>query len=93
MVSGPEHTPVDFQLATKVAYKLDDKTAIGVESYNGLGGGRDFGRLSEADHQTYLALDRSLGRWDLNLGVGYGYGHPEDRWIVKAVVGVPIGPS
>ena len=90
MVSGPEHSPVDVQVATKAAYKLDEDTAIGVESYNGLGGGRDFGRLSGADHQTYLVLDKGLGKWDLNLGVGYGYGRPEDRWMVKAVVGVPI---
>lgn len=90
MVSGPEHTPVDVQLATKAAYKLDEATAIGLESYNGLGGGRSFGRLSGADHQTYLVLDKGLGNWDLNLGVGYGYGRPEDHWIVKAVVGVPI---
>jgi hypothetical protein len=90
-VSGSEHTPVDFQLATKVSYKLSEKTAVGFESYNGLGGGRRFGRLSQADHQTYLVLDTSLGRWDLNLGAGWGYGHPEDHFILKAVVGVPIG--
>lgn len=93
MVSGPEHTPVDFQIATKAAYKVGETTAIGIESYNGLGGGRSFGRLNAADHQTYLVLDQGLGRWDLNLGVGYGYGRPEDNWIVKAVIGVPIGPS
>jgi len=93
MVSGPEHTPVDFQLAAKAAYRIGEKTSVGLESYNGLGGGRRFGRLSEADHQTYLVLDTSLGRWDVNLGAGYGYGRPEDRWIVKAVVGVPIGPG
>jgi len=81
---------MDIQLATKAAYRLDEATQVGVESYNGLGGGRAFGRLGQADHQTYLVLDRSLGKWDLNLGVGYGYGAPEDRWIVKAVVGVPI---
>ena len=81
------------QLAAKAAYRIGEKTSVGLESYNGLGGGRRFGRLSEADHQTYLVLDTSLGRWDLNLGAGYGYGRPEDRWIVKAVVGVPIGPG
>ncbi|HEY3695318.1 hypothetical protein [Phenylobacterium sp.] len=53
-VSGPEHSPVDFQVATKVAYKLDAATALGVESYNGLGGGRGFGRVSQSDHQTFL---------------------------------------
>lgn len=90
MVSGPERTPVDFQLAAKAAYRLDEVTQLGIETYNGLGAGRSFGRLGEADHQTYLALDRSFGRWDLNFGIGYGYGRPEDRWIVKAIVGVPI---
>jgi len=91
MVSGPEHTPADFQVATKASYKVAEDTAIGLESYNGLGGGRSFGRLGAADHQTYVVLDHGFGKWDLNLGVGYGYGRPEDRWIVKAVVGVPIG--
>lgn len=90
MVSGPEHAPVDFQLATKAAYKVGEDTAIGIESYNGLGGGRSFGRLSGANQQTYLVLDQGFGKWDLNLGVGYGYGRPEDRWTVKAVIGVPI---
>lgn len=90
VVSGPQATPVDFQLATKAAYHLDDRTAIGLESYNGLGAGRGLGRLSGADHQTYLAMDRSFGAWDLNLGLGYGYGNAEDRWILKAIVGVPI---
>ena len=89
-VSGPEHSPVDFQVATKVAYKLGAATAVGIESYNGLGGGRGFGRFSQADHQTFLVLDRTIGNWDLNLGAGYGYGRPEDRWIIKAVIGVPI---
>lgn len=91
MVSGPDHTPVNFQVATKAAYRVSESTAVGVESYNSLGGGRALGRLGAADQQTYLVLDRAFGRWDLNLGVGYGYGQPEDRWTVKAVVGVPIG--
>jgi hypothetical protein len=89
-VSGPERGPVQFQIATKAAYRLDDRTEIGVESYNGLGGGSSFFKLSRQDQQTYLAIDRSLGPWDLNLGVGRGYGQPEDQWILKAVVGVPI---
>lgn len=92
-ISGPDRGPVDFQLATKAAYRVAEKTSIGLESYNALGGGRTFGRLGDLDHQTYVVLDTSFGRWDLNLGAGYGYGRPEDTWILKAVVGVPIGPS
>lgn len=90
VVSGPEHGPVTYQVATKAAYRLSEATAIGIESYNGLGGGRRFGQLSEEDQSTYLVVDTSLGKWDLNLGAGYGYGRPEDRFVLKAVIGVPI---
>jgi hypothetical protein len=94
VVSGPDQGgPADLQLALKAGYALDKETSIGVETYNGLGTTRSLGRFARNDHQTYLVLDKGFGRWDLNFGVGYGYGQPEDRWIVKAVVGVPIGPG
>lgn len=94
VVSGPdEGAPAELQLALKAGYSLDKDTSIGVETYNALGTTRAFGRFSENDHQTYLVIDKGFGRWDLNFGVGWGYGRPEDRWIVKAVVGVPIGPG
>ena len=35
-------------------------------------------------------VDASFGKWDLNFGVGRGYGTNPDRMIVKAIVGVPI---
>lgn len=94
VVSGPAAgSSPDLQLALKGAYSLDKQTAIGLETYNGLGTTRAFGRLSRNDNQTFVVLDRGFGRWDLNFGLGYGYGAPEDRWIVKAVIGVPIGPG
>jgi len=92
VVSGPQAgTPPDLQLALKAAYSLDKETAVGFETYNGIGTTRALGHLSRNDNQTFLVVDRGFGKWDLNFGVGYGYGAPEDRWVVKAVVGVPIG--
>jgi hypothetical protein len=94
VVSGPDAgSPPDLQLALKAAYSLGKDTAIGFETYNGLGTTKAFGHLNQNDNQTFLVLDRSFGRWDVNFGVGYGYGAPEDRWILKAVIGVPIGPG
>jgi hypothetical protein len=90
VVQGPDHGPPDLQLATKVGYAISKETSIGVESYNALGTTRRLSAFRDGDHQTFLVMDRGFGRWDLNLGVGRGYGSPEDRWIVKAVVGVPI---
>jgi hypothetical protein len=91
VVSGPDHGPPALQLATKLGYSLDKETSIGVESYNALGTTQRFSPFDDGDHQTFVVMDRSFGRWDLNFGVGYGYGAPEDRWILKAIVGVPIG--
>lgn len=90
-VSGPDHTPVSYQLATKVGYAVAKDLSLGVESYNDLGTARRFGRFSKQDQQLFLVADKSFGRWDLNLGVGRGFGQPEDHWTFKLIVGVPIG--
>ena len=90
VVSGPEHDPATLQLATKVSYALDKDLAVGLESYNDLGPARRPGRLGNKDQTIYLVADKGLGKWDLQLGAGYGYGAPEDRWILKAILGVPI---
>lgn len=91
MVSGPDHTPVSYTLATKVAYAVSDKTSLGIENYNEFADASGMGRLGDRDQQVFAVIDRTMGDWDLNLGVGYGYGAPEDRWVIKAMVGVPFG--
>jgi hypothetical protein len=91
VVSGPDHSPTTFQIATKVSYQLDPATSVGLESYNEIADSKRFGHLGDRDQQVFAVIDRSFGGWDLDLGVGYGYGAPEDRWVIKAIVGVPIG--
>ena len=54
---------------------------------------RGLGHLPGQEHATYLALDTKLGRWDLNAGIGRGYGANADHTVVKFVIGVPIGPG
>jgi len=89
-ISGPQKGPVTYQLATKASYKLAEDLSVGLESYNSLGDARRFGRLGDNDQQAFVVIDKGLGKWDLDLGVGRGWGKPEDEWIVKAIVGVPI---
>ena len=91
VVSGPQHGDPDIGIATKVAYAVDDKTSFGIENYNGFGTSREFGPLSKNDQQVFLVMDKTFGDWDLDLGIGRGYGAPEDRWIIKAIIGVPLG--
>jgi hypothetical protein len=90
-VSGPDKGPVSYQLATMVTRKIGDDFDVGFESYNTLGDAKRLGPLSVNDQQFFLIMDKGLGKWDLNLGVGWGYGRPEDHMILKAIIGVPIG--
>jgi len=90
-VSGPRPEPASLELATKVSYRLAPDTSVGLESYNGLGSFKRFGRLGENDQALYAVIDKGLGKWDLNLGVGRGFAASKDGWVVKAVIGVPIG--
>jgi hypothetical protein len=90
-ISGPASAPTELQIASKASYALSDRVAIGLESYNGLGELKSPGPLARNDQTIYAVIDTSFGEWELNFGVGYGYGDPEDHFVVKAVIGVPIG--
>lgn len=92
-VSGPASAPADLEIATKLNYAVSAKTAIGVENYTGVGQIRRFGRFGDSEQSTFVTADTSLGKWDLNLGVGHGYGTNPDRWIAKAIVSVPLNWS
>ncbi len=90
-VSGPAPQPASLELDTKASYRIAKDTSVGFESYNGLGSFKRFGRFGENDQSLYAVVDTALGKWDLNLGVGRGYAASKDGWVVKAVIGVPIG--
>lgn len=89
-VAGPAHAPATLELASKVDYAVSPKTALGVESYNGIGEVRRVGRFGRSEQSTYATVDTSLGEWNVNFGVGHGYGSNGDKWIAKAIVSVPL---
>jgi len=72
MVSGPDHNPVSYQLATKVANAVNDATSLGIENYNEFADASGAGRLGDRDQQILAVVDKTMGDWDLNLGLGYG---------------------
>ena len=89
-ISGPDPQPAALDFDTKVSYSLSKDFAVGVESYNGLGSFKRFGHFSENDQTLYGAIDASLGKWDINLGLGHGYGSSRDGWVGKLILSVPI---
>ncbi len=90
-VSGPVPAPATFEIATKIGYKVTPGLTLGMESYNELGELRGFGPLSQTEHTTYLTADFAVGGFDVNAGIGKGYGSNADSTVVKFVVGVPLG--
>ncbi len=90
VVSGPQPSPASLDGDTKISYALSKKLALGIESYNGLGDVKSIARFGDAEQTIFATADTSFGKWDLNLGVGRGYGANPDRLILKAIIGVPI---
>lgn len=89
-ISGQSRAPASLEIATKLSYAISARTSLGIENYSGAGELRRLGNFSNSEQATYLTADTSLGKWDLNLGIGHGYGKNPDRWIAKAIVSVPL---
>lgn len=91
-VSGPAPAPATFQLASKAAFEVRKGLSLGLESYNDLGDTHRLRLDRHGDHQIYAVIDTSFGRFDLDFGIGRGYGAPQDKWVVKVILGIPIDP-
>ena len=89
-ISGPEPSPAAIELTTKLMRSIGNGASLGIESFNGMGELRSPGHLNDSGQAGYIVLDKSIGRWELNLGAGAGYGSNPDRLILKAILGVPI---
>lgn len=89
-VSGPAPAPTTIGLASKLGYAISGKTTAGLESYNELGEARRLGNVGRRPHTTYAVVDTSMKGWDLNLGIGRGNRQASDRWVLKAIIGVPV---
>ncbi len=90
-VSGPSPSPTTLELAAKLAYRTAPDTEIGIESYNGIGQLSHLGPLGRQARTLYAVLDTKIRDWDLNLGIGRGNAAASDRWVLKAIIGVPFG--
>ena len=82
--------PASLDVDTKFAFALTKSLSIGVESYNGFGEFRSLGNFAHSDQAGFVVIDKNLGHWDLNLGVGSGYGSTPNRLTVKLILGVPL---
>ena len=91
-VDGHGGEPVAFELQSKLGYRVTEKWLLGLESYNAFGPIAQIEPLDRQSQILYATADTDWRGLDLNFGVGRGLTHDSDGWVVKAVIGVPIGP-
>lgn len=87
--SGTGAGPATLDLDEKLGYKLSKALTLGIETYNEAGPFRRFD-FSAYDDSTFLTADAHVHGWDLNAGVGRGYGGNADHLIVKFILSVPL---
>jgi len=84
---SPHGGPVTFGVDAKVAYEINAKTQLGLETYNELGPIAHLDALSANGKYVFAVLDREFDRFDLNIGLGRGVTRDADRWLLKFIVG------
>jgi hypothetical protein len=86
-LSGQVSSPVAFEIDSKIAYQTHSGYHVGVESYNELGPVRHVGQFNQRGQTLYAVVDTTLGKFDLNAGIGRGLTTTSDRWLLKFIVG------
>ena len=91
--------PATSELDSKVAYRVPAASEagaelqIGLENYAALGNLRpQLNPLTPPNRAvaTFLVTDFSYRRWDFNVGLGRASRDANDRWLLKAIIGVPL---
>jgi hypothetical protein len=87
------------ELDSKLAYRLpaasesSGELQIGLENYAALGNLRAQSNPLMPPNRaatTFLVSDFSYRRWDFNVGLGRASRDANDRWLLKAIIGVPL---
>lgn len=86
--------PTTTEIDTKIAYRVLPANMgdlrFGFENYSFLGAIRTQPVPGIQTSSSFLVADFSFRRWDFNVGFGKVSGATTDRWLLKAIVGVPL---
>lgn len=80
----------EFAPAARVARKFGDDLSFGLEYYSTLGPLGAFPAFSEQQHTVFGVVDFKVGRFDVDVGVGYGLTSGSDRLVTKLIIGTEL---
>jgi len=90
-VAGNGSGQPDINMRLKLAYRIEPEYSVGIEQYSDLGNTHKIGPLNQQSQQTFAVVDIKRKDWDVNIGVGRGWNDFSERWVVKAIIGFPLG--
>jgi hypothetical protein len=76
-----------FAPAARLARNLGEERFIGLEYYSDWGQIGSFLPLQEQSQQIFAVTDFKVGKFDVELGAGFGLTAGSDRFVTKAIVG------
>jgi hypothetical protein len=79
-----------FAPCARFARNFGENLAVGLEYYTDLGPLRNFSTFNEQQHNLYAVVDFKIGRFDVDLGVGYGLTPGSDRLMYKMIIGTDL---
>lgn len=79
-----------FEPALKLTREVRGGLAAGVELYGDLGPIHHRRPGDERSHFVVGVVDVEMKGFDVNFGIGRGYGDTGDTWVVKAIVALPF---
>jgi hypothetical protein len=88
--SGYTHHSPDSSVGTKVARKVSESVALGVEYYNGRGRMNDQLPGALQEKTTYVVMDYEGKPFNFNFGVGKGRTDVTDAWTIKGIIEAPF---
>jgi hypothetical protein len=86
-LQGPLAGHPQFEPAFKLAFFARPELSFGGEYYTAFGPFDSFLPAAEQNHRLYGVLDFAGEFFDLNLGLGRGFGSA-DPWVAKAIFGI-----
>lgn len=77
----------DFVPAARLARRVGEDVWVGLEYYADFGRIGHFSPLADQSHQLFAVVDFPIGKFDIDLGIGYGFTRGSDGLVAKAIVG------
>jgi hypothetical protein len=79
-----------FEPALIVTHRVGESVRSGLEYYGTYGSPNHLLPADQRSHAVYAVADAESHGYDINFGIGRGFVNAGDRWVMKAIIGLPL---